>query len=387
MSYADIIKKKQKEWNCPNLMNAVYEVKGAKIPFSSPSMNWFTYGGIPRDRITEFYGPEGSGKTTTALDIARNAAELFKREYEEKLAALQEKLASGDKTAQSDIDELTSNGPKKVLYIDIENAFDVYWGSILGLEFKEDYSTIDVMQPPTVVAESLLQTTREIIETGEVGLIIYDSIPALTPQKQLEKKIGEATVAALAGVMTNFMILINPMLARYHCTIILINQCRDNLVNAYVKNTPGGKAIKFFSSLRLEFRKGSFVDFLGNELPNKIEDPAGCKIEATLIKQKTAPNDRRLGSYFLMTQSGIRADFDYAQLALTTYNLIHKSGGWYSFIVPDTGEVLTSTDGKEVKVNGLAKVYEYLNGNPEYYNQLKAYVDADIKGDNNGETD
>ena len=214
-------------------------------------------------------------------------------------------------------------------------------------------------------------------------MVIIDSVPALTPETMLKKDIGEKTVAALAGLMTNFMVVINPILKRYHCTMILINQCRDNLVNPYVKNTPGGRALKFFSLLRLEFKKGSFVDFLGNELANNVKDPAGCKIEATLIKQKTAPNDRRMASYFLMTQSGIRADFDYAWLALNTYGLIRKVGGWYTLINPKTGEVLQTPEGKDVKVNGMANVYSYLTTNTEYYNDLKEYVQADIEGDKN----
>lgn len=383
MSYSDIIKKKQKEWDCPDLMNSVKSIKGGRIPFTSPLMNWFTYGGIPRDGIIEFYGPEGSGKTTTAMDLAKNANTLFRNEYEAKLADLQEKFAAGNKHAQDDIDELREMGPKKVLYIDVENSFDVSWGETLGLVFSEEENTIDVMQPPTIVAEKLLQAVRELIETGELGMVIIDSVPALTPETMLKKDIGEKTVAALAGLMTNFMVVINPILKRHQCTMVLINQCRDNLVNPYVKNTPGGRALKFFSLLRLEFKKGSYVDFLGNELPNNVKDPAGCKIEATLIKQKTAPNDRRMASYFLMTQSGIRDDFDYAQLALNTYGLIRKVGGWYTLINPKTGEVLQTPEGKEVKVNGMANVYNYLATNTDYYNDLKEYVQADIEGENN----
>ena len=387
MSYADIIKKKQKEWECPWLMNAVNEVKGKRIPFSSPQMNWFTYGGIPRDGVTEFYGAEGSGKTTTALDLAKNASEQFRQEYQEELSALQEKLSAGDKKAQDDIDELTERGPKKVLYIDVENAFDVTWASVLGLTFSEDENTIDVMQPPLIFAEKILQTVRELIATGELGLIIIDSVPALTPEAVLKKDVGEKTVAALAGLMTNFLPIVNPLLKRYHCTLILINQMRDNLVNPYTVNTPGGRVIKFFSLMRLQFQKGSYVDFLGNELPNKTIDPAGCKIEAMLIKQKTAPNDRRMGSYFLMTQTGIRPYFDYAQLAINTYGLIRKSGGWYTLTDPKTGEVMQTPEGRDVKLNGLGNVYNYLASNKEYYAALREYIQKDIVGDKDAETD
>lgn len=387
MSYADIIKKAQKEWDCPYLMNAATRVKGKRIPFTSPHMNWFTYGGIPRDTIAEFYGPEGSGKTTTAIDVAKNAVEIFKKEYQEELAELQDKLSKGDKHAQDDIDELTERGPKKVIYIDVENAFDITWGSTLGLVFSDDFNTIDIMQPPTIVAEKLLEVVRKLIETGELGLVIIDSVPALTPDAILKKDVGERTVAALAGLMTNFMVIVNPMLKRYHCTMILINQLRDNLVNAYVPNTPGGRAVKFFSSLRLQFRKGKFLDYLGNELPNNTDNPAGCMIEATLIKMKTAPNDRRLGSYYLMTQSGIRADFDYADLAINTYGLIRKTGGWYTIVSPKTGEVLQTPEGKDVKVNGLANVYNFLASNKEYYEELKEYIQADIGGETNVKAD
>jgi recombination protein RecA len=243
------------------------------------------------------------------------------------------------------------------------------------------------MQPPNVIGEDLLQTVRDIVSTGEVGLVVLDSIAALTPKAVLEKKIGERTVAALAGLMTTFSMLITPLLTRYHCTLILINQIRDNLDNPYVVNTPGGKAPKFFASLRMQFRKGKFVDFLGGELPNNAENPAGCIIQATITKQKTAPNDRKMGSYYLMFDSGIRPDFDYALLAMNDYSLIRKTGGWYSFVSPKTGEVLENADGKPIKVNGMANVYSYLQTNSTYYEELKEYIMNDINGKSGEITD
>ena len=106
MSYADIIKKKQKEWNCPKLMNSIYEVQGERIPFSSPLFNWATYGGVPRDKIIEFYGDFGSGKSSTALDVSKNASALFRKEFDDKIAELQQKMADGDKYAEDEIEEL-----------------------------------------------------------------------------------------------------------------------------------------------------------------------------------------------------------------------------------------------------------------------------------------
>lgn len=387
MGYADILKKKAKEWDCKNLMNSVYEVVGERIPFSSPLMNWFTYGGIPRNRIIEIYGDNGSGKTTTSLDLCKNAYQLFEAEYNEKIEQLQQKLSFGDHDAEDELEELQELGPKKVLYVDLEHSFDVKWAETLGV----DLSKLDVMQPPNVMGEDILQTVRDLIATGEVGMIVLDSIPAIIPKSVLEKKVGERTVAALAGIITNFDTLVVPLLARYKCTLVTINQIRDNLDNPYVVNTPGGKANKFFSSLRLYMRKGKPVDYLGNELPQNTENPAGCLIHATLTKQKTAPNDRKLGTYYLMFQSGIRPDFDYATLAINKYNLIKKSAGWYGFVDPETGEVLMNAEtGKPVKVNGLGKVYDYLNANVEYYNKLKKFILDDINGadkDESEETD
>lgn len=269
-----------------------------------------------------------------------------------------------------------------MLYIDLEHAFDGAWSKMLGI----DEADMDIMQPPDVIAEDVLQTVQEIVETGEVGLIVLDSIPSLVPKYEIEKKIGERTVAALAGILNVFFRKIISLLTRYECTLLTINQIRDNLDNPYVVNTPGGKAPKFYASLRIQFRIGSPVDFLGNELPTKTDNPAGYIITANLVKQKSAPWDRKQGTYYLMCQSGIRPDFDYALLAVNKYGIIQKGGAWFTICDPYTGEVLMVDDPsnpnkqKPLKLNGLAKVYEYLNSNPEYYQKLQKFILDDING-------
>lgn len=388
MSYADIIKKKQKEWKCEKpLVNSVLEVEGKKIPFSSPLFNWVTYGGIPRNKFSEIYGDFGSGKSTTVLDLCNNALKIFRKEYDDKIAALQQELADGDKSAEDTIEELQEIGPKKVVYIDVEHAFDITWGKKLGIHFDGDDADIDVIQPPNVVAEDLLQFVREIIETGEIGLIALDSTAALIPRSMLGKEIGERTVAALAGVLATFYPIVTPLLTMYECTFICVNQIRDNLANPYEVNTPGGKSPKFYSFFRAHMRKGKFVDCLGNELPNNTEDPAGCIIEMRVTKQKTAPNDRRKGTYYLMFDSGIRPDYDLAALAISNYNLIRKTGGWYSFVDPNTGAVLETPEGKPIKVNGLGNVYGFFNTHPDYYESLKKYILDDINNTNSAGDD
>ena len=374
-SYADIIKKKKKDWNDENLLDADY-TGGEKIPFSSPLMNYATYGGIPKYAITEFFGEPGAGKSTTAIDICKNAIEMYKEEYANKLSDLSDRVSKGDKNAKSLLDDAEDVGPQKVLYLDLEHGFDRKWSDTLGINRQE----IDIMQPPNVSAEEILQVVLEIVETGEVGLIVLDSIPSLVPQAKLDKKIGEKTVAALAGLMSDFIPKIIPMLKRYKVTLLLINQIRDNLLNPYVLKTPGGKVIEFYSSLRICFKLGKPVDFLGNELNVGAENPDGYIVSAKLIKQKTAPFDRKNASYYLMCNSGIRVDMDYAQLAINKYGIISKTGGWYSMCVPQTGEALEDEDGKIVKVNGLLKVYEYLKSHPDYYDKMVKFITDDIEG-------
>lgn len=374
-SYADIIKRKQREWNCPNLMDSSNSMRSAKIPFSSPLLSWMTYGGIPRNKITEFFGAPSSGKTTTCIDVCKNAVKLFKEEHEAALQQFRDEISKGNKAAQSQLEDLQERGPKKVLYIDLEHAFDAQWAKTLGI----DNSDIDIMQPPDVVAEDILQTLQELIETGDIGVAVLDSIPSLVPRAELEKKYGERTVAALAGLLTVFCRKVVPLLTRYETTLILINQVRENMDNPYVVKTPGGEAVKFYSCLRILFQSGNPVDFLGNELPKSTENPSGYIVQAKVQKQKSAPNDRKSGSYYLMIQSGIRADMDYAILAVKKYGIIKKAGAWFTLTNPDTGEVLEN-DGKLVKLNGMAAVFDYLQTHPDYYDSLRTYIMNDING-------
>ena len=377
-TFAEIIKKREKDWNSPGLMDRAKAEKIDKIPFSSPLVNWMSYGGIPRGRVTEFYGEPGSGKSTSAIDICKNAIEIFKEEFDTQIAELMK-----DESKNSDeIEELMERGHRKVLYLDVEHGFDAKWSETLGINMDE----IEIMQPPNIPAEDLLQTVMELIETGEVGLVVIDSIPSLVTRSELEKKLGEKTVASLAGLMTVFMRKIVSLLTRNNCTMILINQIRDNMENPYKDNTPGGQAVKFYCSTRMMFRLGNPVDFLGNELPQKTENPAGYLVTVRLVKQKTAPFDRKNGTYFLMCQSGIRPDFDYAKLAIDKYGIIKKGGAWFSICDPYTKHPLETSDPlnpektKPVKVNGMSKVYEYLETNHEYYDRLRKFIVDDING-------
>lgn len=375
-SYADIIKKRQKDWNCENLLSSAHAERGQKIPLSAPLMNYCLYGGIPRGKVTEFFGEPSGGKSTTAVDACKNAIEVFKKEHQEEIARLQAEIQKGNKGKISDLEDLIERGPKKVIYWDLEHSFDGAWAKTLGINPEE----IDILQPPDVVAEDILETMLDICETGEVGMQVMDSLPSLVPRSELEKKMGERTVAALAGLLSVFFRKLVPLLTRYDVTFLVINQIRDNMDNPYVIKTPGGNAPKFYASLRIYFRIGTPVDFLGNELPMSTENPAGYIVQAKITKQKSAPHNRKQGSYFLMCDTGLRPDFDFAKLAVTKYGICAKAGAWITLKDPYTMKPIEDGKGVPVKVNGLAKLYQYFQYNPEYYQLVQKFILDDING-------
>lgn len=310
--------------------------------------------------------------TTTAIDVCKNAETMFQKEWEEECIRLRESDKKEDKYKLADLED---SGPRRILYLDLEHSFDTEWAKTLGV----DKTSISIMQPPDVPAEEILQMVQEMIESNEVGLIVLDSIPSLVPRSVLEKKIGERTVASLAGIMDVFMKKTTQLLMRYSTTLLMINQIRDNMDNPYVVNTPGGQAVKFFCSLRMQFTLGNPIDFVGNELPMKTEDPAGYVIKVRIAKQKSAPNDRRNASYFLLNQSGIKPEMDYAQLAIKKYGIIKKTGAWFTICNPETGEILEEEEtGKPVKLQGLPRVYDYIETHKSYFDALKEYIENDI---------
>lgn len=375
-SYADLINKAKKDFKCETLMSGNTAKTVPKIPLSAPFMNYALYGGIPRGRMTEFFGEPGSGKSTTAVDACKNAAKIFKQDFEVEKQELRKKIANGTKSAQIELQAVEERGPRKVLYVDIEHGFDRAWSEKIGINPEE----VDVMQPPNIAAEDLLQLISDVIETGDVGLVVLDSLAALVPRAELEKKFGERTVASLAGLLTIFFRKVTPLLARYDCTMICCNQTRENMDNPYEVKTPGGVSVKFFASLRILFRMGQPLDTFGNELPKNVEDPAGYIIQAKIIKQKTAPFNRKLGTYTLMCDSGIMPMYDYVKLAMTKYGIIAKAGAWMTLTDPRTGEVYCNDQGTPVKLNGLAKVYAYMEANPDYYNMIVDFIEKDLNG-------
>ncbi len=298
------------------------------IPFTSPRLNYMSYGGVPRGRITEFYGEESSGKSTLCLDLMANFQKKWPDEY--------------------------------ILYIDIEGTYDAKWASNMGV--KPD--TVVILNCLGQYAEEVFDQVKEAMETGAFGLMILDSIGAMYSKQASEKSFEEKTYGGIALSLTQFVNQCVPIIKRNNIAFVGINQIRENIGNMYNPiSTPGGKAWKFACSQRYMCRKGKFLDEKGNEISSGSENPQGHLIEVKLIKSKTCPSDRRISKCSLFYRTGIRQDIDLLDLAVK-FDVIHKAGAWFNATI----------NGNDYKWQGQIKVLEALNTDESLFNSVKEMV-------------
>lgn len=332
-----------------------------RIPFSSPRANYMLYGGIPRGRITEFAGEEGSGKTTTSLDIAGNAQKLFKEEWEQKVHDLESK----DKLTKEQttyLQELRQSGPKKVLWVDCENTFDDFWSQKLGVDVQIMY----YMKPDSQSAEEIFDMILPLILTGEIGLVVIDSLGMMVSQQEMDKDIEDSTYGGISRALTKFSKKVEAACAKTNCALIGINQVRDNLNAGYGGPsyvTPGGKCWKHVCSVRLMFRQGTPFDEKFNDVKKSFENPYGHRVLISVAKTKVCKPDRKSGFYTLTYDDGIVPLVDIIDIAINK-GIILKSGGWFRFVNITTGEVLCNKDEdgelEEIKVQGQTNILPFL---------------------------
>lgn len=353
----------------------------SRIPFSSPRANYMLYGGIPRGRVTEFSGEEGSGKTTTALDIVGNAQKLFKEEWENKI----EELESKDKLTKEQstkLMELRETGPKRVLWVDCENTFDDVWSTKLGVDVPSMY----YMAPDSQSAEEIFDMVNQLIETGEIGLAVIDSLGMMVSQQEMEKDIEESTYGGISRALTKFSKKVELSCAKTNCALIGINQVRDNLNAGYggpTYTTPGGKCWKHVCSVRLMFRQGTPFDNNFKDVKKSCENPFGHRVQISVLKTKVCKPDRKLGFYTLTYDNGIESFIDIIDIAISK-DVIHQSGAWFTFIDLDSGEVLTKQDEdgnlSDIKVQSRASLKPFLEDpeNIEIKEMVEKYVNRFI---------
>ena len=332
-----IIKDLNKKMKVGNIQLGVDFQEVQKIPFSSCRLNYMTYGGIPVGRIAEFYGADGSGKTTTAIDVAGNAQKMFP--------------------------------DKKVLFVDIEHTFDSCWATKLGLNCDD----IIYLDTDSMGAEEVFNMIIELIESGEISLCILDSIGAMVSMQANEKQIGERTYGGVSMALTEFSKKITPVLSRTQTAFIGINQVRDDMNSMYGgTTTTGGRAWRHSCSTRLEFRKGDYIDEKGNKLSRACENPCGNVVKVALVKSKVCRPDRKVGFYTLKYLEGIDYISDAVDVAIKV-GLVAQGGAWFSLVDTETGEIVNKFQGKSKLVEHLKESDNY----DEFYKNLEGLLNED----------
>lgn len=312
------------------------------VPFSSPRLNYMMYGGLPMGRMIEFAGAEKSGKTTTALDMVKNCQIKFEQEGQ----------------------------GRKVCFVDAENTFDVEWATKLGVKVED----LLLIKPQEQYAEQIFEIMRAVIETGEVGLIVLDSVAQLVSKQAFEEDIEKKTYGGIAMSLTKFCNIVVPLLGKYNCMCIMINQVREDLNNPYnTFITPGGRGFKHNCSVRLMFQQGDFLDVNYKHLNRGCENPAGNEVNVRIEKSKVCRSDRRLGYYTLNYLEGIDYINDMVDVLLQTGYIV-QNGSYFTLVDAETGEVLCDDDGKEIKVQGRTNLYKRLKEDSKLYDLIASKV-------------
>lgn len=329
----EVNKQAKEEIITTGISNFNYE----RIPFTSPRMNYVTYGGIPVGKITEFFGEEHGGKTTTALDIVANYQNMHPE--------------------------------KEILFVDAENTLDIDWATKIGV----DVSELKILQPKTQSAEEIFDIICDAVMTSEVGLWVLDSIGALMSKQEWEKAMDEKTYAGIALPLTKFGKKVEMLNARYSCTGIAINQLRDNMNSTWGgTRTPGGRSWRHMCSVRIEFSQGKFLDAKGKEISRGAENPVGNIVMANQVKNKTCPPKHHIGQYTINYDIGIDYIYDLIDVAIL-YNVVDKHGAWYNIIDINTGEILKEN------IQGQAELHAILDEDVELMQHVEEMVNAKMQ--------
>ena len=270
-------------------------------------------GGVPCGRIIEIFGPESGGKTTLALEI----------------------VAAGQKLG------------KEIVYIDAENALDPKYARAIGV----DVDNMFLSQPETM--EASLEICDEVIRSGEVGVVVVDSVAAMVPKAELDGKIGDKHVGLQARLMSQALRKLTASIHKTNTTCIFINQLREKVgvIFGSPEVTPGGRALKFYSSVRIDLRRSESI---------KVgEDLIGNKVRVRVVKNKVAPPFKKTELEILYNE-GISKEAELLDIGVIK-NIVEKNGSFYSF----EGERLGQ---------GRESVRKFLKNNPEISDKIEDLI-------------
>ncbi len=261
-------------------------------------------GGLPRGRVIEIFGPESSGKTTVALHVIAQA------QSEGGMAA----------------------------FIDAEHALDPLYAKKLGV----DINNLLVSQPDN--GEQALEIAEALVRSGAIDVVVIDSVAALVPKAELDGEMGDVHVGLQARLMSQALRKLTAHIGKSNGCVIFINQIREKVGISYgnPEVTTGGRALKFYSSMRLEVRKGEAIK-MGNEM-------IGSRTKVKVVKNKVAPPFKAV-EFDIMYGTGISREGDLLDVA-SDLNIVQKSGSWYSYEGERMGQ-------------GRENAKEYLKNNQE----------------------
>ena len=281
-------------------------------------------GGLPRGRIVEIYGPESSGKTTLALHAIAEA----------------------------------QRGGGEAAFIDAEHALDPDYAKALGV----DIDSLLVSQPDS--GEQALEICEALVRSGAIDIVVIDSVAALVPQQEIEGDMGAAHVGLQARLMSQALRKLSGTVSKTRCIVIFLNQMREKVGVMYgnPETTPGGKALKFYASVRIDIRK---VENLKNGA-----DIYGSHVRCKVVKNKVAPPFRQ-AEFDILYGQGISKASEILDMAVKL-EVIDKSGAWFSYNGLRIGQ-------------GKDNVRKYLDENPEVSAEIEALVREKAQAAKDGE--
>ena len=276
-------------------------------------------GGMPRGRVVEIYGPESSGKTTVALHIVAQAQKM------------------GGTAA----------------FIDAEHALDPVYARNLGVDIDQ----LLISQPDT--GEQALDISEALVRSGAVDVVVVDSVAALVPRQELEGDMGDAHVGLQARLMSQALRKLTGAVAKSNTCFIFINQIREKVGVMFgnPETTSGGRALKFYASVRIEVRRGDTIK-IGTE-------PVGSRTKVKVVKNKVAPPFKQ-AEFDIMYGRGISASGNILDIGVEM-KIIEKSGAWFSYKGERIGQ-------------GRENAKEYLETNPEVMAEIEERIRAKVSG-------